>query len=99
MSKSFRHTPITSVCGNSNKPFKRYENRRARRKTKHLIIQGADIYPIKHDYGNEWDSPRDGKMYCGKSRNDYSMTYAKYGDSSLERDKTPHEDYLILMRK
>jgi len=76
MSKSYRYTPITSnTTTRSNKLFKRYENRRARRKTKVLIITGAEIFPIKHSYGNEWNSPRDGKMYIGNLKNTNSRTF------------------------
>ena len=65
MGKSFRKTPIGPATFNgSNKPFKLREHRRERKRAKQLIGQGEyEALPHPKRYGNEWNSPRDGKLY------------------------------------
>ena len=51
------------ITGNrtSHKKFKKQEHKRERRAVKSSLEKENFISPKK--YGNEWDSPRDGKMW------------------------------------
>lgn len=67
MSRSIRHTPIISYHGyRSNKWFRHSENKAKRCRVKQQLHVG-DYEDLPHDkeYGNEWDSPRDGKCWVG----------------------------------
>lgn len=69
MSRSYWHTPIAGVAGHrgSNKPYRSYENRAKRRRVQQLLIMHQfEKLPHEAEYGNEWCSPRDGKMYFGE---------------------------------
>lgn len=68
MSRSYRHTPISSVCGvvSGQKLFRSLENRAFRHKVKQFLVADRDEpLPDEREYGNEWASPRDGKMWFG----------------------------------
>lgn len=65
MSRSRRKTPICGIaCAPSDKPFKVAEHRRERR----ALRQASDIEGFKGDYGNPWDSPKDGKKMFDPKR-------------------------------
>lgn len=67
MSKSYRKTPIMGICGGGmQKRFKQYEHRAERSTIKiKLKMEDYDNLPHPKTYGNEWASPRDGKMWFG----------------------------------
>ena len=66
MSRSYMHTPIKAICGyTSNKKFKQHEHRAERKTVHQMLDSGYEELPNTKMYGNEWDSPRDGKVYQG----------------------------------
>lgn len=68
MSRSRRKTPIGGVTfSTSNKEFKRYEHSRERVAVRQWLLKDCEwaYPPHPKEYGNEWASPRDGKMYYG----------------------------------
>lgn len=69
MSRSKRKTPIIGMTARSSKPsaqkkFRSQEHRAERKKVKQLLHTAQELLPHPKEYGNEWSSPRDGKMYC-----------------------------------
>jgi hypothetical protein len=61
MSKSRRKTPVTGITtAESDKSFKRAENRRHRRFVRSVVISDGDL-PNPREYGNPWKSDKDGK--------------------------------------
>ncbi len=78
MGKSYRHTPIHGVTtASSNKTFKKHEHRRERREVHIQLFTGNyDDLPHPKQYGNEWASPRDGKVYWGF---DQKCTVCRHG--------------------
>lgn len=87
MARSKWKTPIcgmTSNCG--QKLFRSQQNSKERKRVKQLLAVGKyEDLPHPKKYGNEWDSPRDGKRWFG----------------NLEHHKDPEwrEYYKELMRK
>lgn len=72
MSDSKQKTPIISWTKKKSceqKRFRQHENRAKRRciKTK-IRLQDFDNMPHEKEFGNEWDSPRDGKQYLKEDR-------------------------------
>jgi len=66
MSRSRKKTPISGWgCSRSNKKFKQQEHRRERRAVEVSLLVGEEEMPHPKRYGNEWASPRDGKMWFG----------------------------------
>ena len=69
MARSRRHTPIIGLTGNRSpgqKLFKKQEHSRERSAIKQKLKQGEyENLPSPKQFGNEWDSPRDGKTYFG----------------------------------
>lgn len=67
MSRSYKHTPISSWCSTAGqKKFKQQEHRAERKHVKQkLQQQQPDKINHPKEYGNEWSSPRDGKWWCG----------------------------------
>lgn len=68
MSRSKRKNPIMGWAGGTTaqKAFKKQEHQRERSIVKDLLKVGNyDILPHPKQFGNEWDSPRDGKGYFG----------------------------------
>ena len=69
MSRSRKKTPVHGICtGDSQKDWKRDNNRRARRVVKHAIARdGEDLepteLPVKREVSDVWDGPYDGKHY------------------------------------
>jgi hypothetical protein len=65
MSRSKKKHPGGPMCsGGCQAMFRKQENRAKRRKVKTILIkQDYDKLPHEKEYGNEWDSPRDGKQY------------------------------------
>lgn len=74
MSRSIKHTPISGWAScRSMSWFRSSENRAFRHRVRQLIVeQKYDLIPHCKEYQNEWDSPRDGKMYFGHM---LSLTY------------------------
>lgn len=72
MSRSKKKTPIMGMTsGGGQKRFKQDAHRSERAKVKILLsTEQYDSLPDPKTYGNEWDSPRDGKQYFGLSRTD-----------------------------
>ena len=107
MSRSRRKTPI---CGwstaVSNKPFKIQENRRHRRTSKQILKKHEDDTLLHHHrkYGDEWDSPRDGKQYFGDMLSCtlpgwFYTVWMLTGTDIEELEKERKEDFKRLMRK
>ncbi|OYW34842.1 MAG: hypothetical protein B7Z41_00725 [Rhizobiales bacterium 12-66-7] len=63
MARSKRRTPIFgNTTAESDKKFKRAENRRARRCARVSLGIGGDPAPAKA-FGSPWDSEKDGKHF------------------------------------
>lgn len=70
MSRSRRHTPITgNTIAKSDKPGKRADSRRLRRRGAVALAQSGDGDTIPHDRAirNPWNWPKDGKGWHGSS--------------------------------
>lgn len=75
MSRSRRYTPIMGIAGGRSRSCKSWrskENRRYRKYIRNRMscryidpLESWDLLPYKNKWGNEWDSPRDGKQYFG----------------------------------
>ena len=67
MSRSKRKNPAGPMCrckSGTQKEFQSAENKRFRRRTRQFIKnQRYDKIPDRKLFGNEWDSPRDGKFH------------------------------------
>lgn len=65
MSRSKKKHPgggIGRTCGQHS--FKKKESRAKRKEVRTLMALGKyDVLPHEKEYGNEWASPRDGKVY------------------------------------
>lgn len=104
MSRSRRHTPISGICGTreSNKQFKVQEHRRERRAVKQRLQVEQEEMPHPKEYGNEWDSPRDGKMWFGDMIGHAVPGWVAtvwYGYDIEECIKERQKEYRKLMRK
>lgn len=105
MSRSYRKTPISSWTKSlSNKIFQNIEHRRFRKACKqklHIFHTDEDlILPSTKKYGNEWDSPRDGKMYFGNlTKQRVTWTWCFLDKAHEEVLKDQKEEYKRLMRK
>lgn len=83
MSRSIKKTPILSFCGTkAQKKFKVSEHQAERTNVKiKLAVAQYDSLPHPKEYGNEWASPRDGKVYHKKSDyqdGDWAEDYKKW---------------------
>lgn len=72
MSRSRRKTPISGICGGSEKYDKRLANRRLRRKSKAIDNEAKYIngynsrnYPLMREVSNVWSMNKDGKVWRG----------------------------------
>lgn len=106
MSRSRRKTCIAGISNKtSNKSFKQAEHRRERHAVKQQLHCGYDEYELVHPrkYGNEWDSPRDGKMYFGDliQRNVQFLWYwcIRRGKTIEQIREEQLQEYKRLMRK
>jgi hypothetical protein len=110
MTRSRYHTPIQGVCGyKSCKAWRSGENRRYRAYVNNLMRheQYDSIQGYCGKFGNEWDSPRDGKMYFGHMKNRPCGTVVYFISVYFTcREKNwgidhynCHKYYLELMRK
>jgi hypothetical protein len=64
MSRSRRLQPLCGVTGApSDKPGKRWANRRWRRAVRVRLGQGADVLPARRELGDVWSMGKDGKRY------------------------------------
>ena len=79
MSKSYKHTPISGwTTGDGQKNFRTSENKAKRRRVHQLLqTEQYEDMPDEKEYGNEWASPRDGKMYFGHWQPDDPKDYQK----------------------
>lgn len=109
MARSYKYTPIGGVTGsNSCKKWRSQENRRYRAYYKNLVRHGKydDIQGYCGRFGNEWDSPRDGKtrifQYKYWSCGQY-WWYSPYGERRFFCKDGDHwhcnEYYKQFMRK
>lgn len=80
MSRSKRRTPIMGVAGNSpaQKRFKQQEHQRERALVRTLINKIDELPDTRKLFGNEWSSPRDGKMWFGKCITKWPDDYPKW---------------------
>lgn len=112
MSRSYYHTPIMGVTGRpSCKSWRTQQNRRYRAYWKNLMRHGKydDIQDYKGKFGNEWDSPRDGRTYFGEMKyrecieEEYDAWIWTYdGNYKCVPNRNLHfcyEAYLTYMRK
>lgn len=67
MSRSRRKSPWVSLCSaKGQKLFRSKENRKHRKQAKEKIRKDeCDKIPHVKEFGNEWKSPRDGKIWLG----------------------------------
>lgn len=86
MSRSYKHTPINSWAGcHSALAWRTQENRKYRAYSKNEMRHDRwEIQDYCGKFGNEWDSPRDGKMWWndGKGQDCVQTVYChnyKYG--------------------
>lgn len=85
MGKSQRKTPILGMAGSkrAQKKFRTYEHQAERTKINQILNQTMNLIkdaealinielalPHPKEYGNEWASPRDGKVWHGQYKND-----------------------------
>jgi hypothetical protein len=64
MSRSRRKTPIFgNTTEDSDKDYKRFEHRRERAKAKQALLAGEELLPDPKEFGNPWNSRKDGKSY------------------------------------
>lgn len=73
MSRSFKKYPIGSYCNPGvQKKFKRNEHQAERKTIKQQlnVCNDFDNLILNHpkEYGNEWSSPRDGKVWVKNKR-------------------------------
>ncbi|MFA5790756.1 MAG: hypothetical protein WC976_06865 [Caldisericia bacterium] len=62
MSRSYKKNPFSGMtCAESEKAFKRVENRRARRVVRVLLKNDDERLPGEKAFGNPWNGPKDGK--------------------------------------
>ena len=78
MSRSRKKTPISGhTKAPSDKPFKIQEHKRERRVVKHRLTSAVDydnmVLPDKENFGNAWNSPKDGKHWLRRSIKDKWM--------------------------
>lgn len=113
MSRSYYHTPRMGITGRrSCKKWRQQENQRYRKYVKGLLIKEKydDIVAYKGKWGNEWDSPRDGKFYFGHYKNvpcipvlPHEITFYWSGRPvrcSVEKNyHWCHKEYKRMMRK
>lgn len=69
MGKSYKHTPIGSVTAKRAGVMKKWKlkSRKALRRFVNTVLHLQEWIKVPHpkEYGNEWDSPRDGKSWYG----------------------------------
>ena len=72
MSRSRKKRPHLSWHSTGGqKKFRTQENRAFRSRVRQQLHCGKyELFPHKQEYGNEWDSPRDGKCYRKLSEDD-----------------------------
>lgn len=71
MSRSYWHTPIKAWCGkNCSKQWRSDQNRKYRAYVHNMMAHEKYDYiePYKGRFGNEWNSPRDGKVWIGNMK-------------------------------
>ena len=68
MTRSYWHTPIKAFGGqNCSKGWRSKQNRKYRAYVNNeLRHERYEMSQYKGKFGNEWDSPRDGKGWCGE---------------------------------
>lgn len=95
MARSRRKTPISAWCESrpgTNKWWQRTSHKRNRAHLRmSLITEQWERMPVNKQYGDEWSSPRDGKMWFGNLMNNKIYNWWS--------DETEHEEYERLMRK
>lgn len=109
MSRSYYHNPFMGVTGRSScKWWRSSENRRYRAYVKNLIRHERydDIQDFCGRFGNEWDSPRDGRCWFGHYKNtecisrDEVLSWPGWFGCWIEMDcHYCHKEYTRLMRK
>ncbi len=95
MGKSYKRTPISGSTSNKGqKKFRSQENRAKRRAVSRLLHTGREIMPHEKEYGNEWDSPRDGKHWYGEGK------YLHTNEKCLQtRHCWCYNDYIKSLRR
>lgn len=106
MSRSYWKTPIKANCGqNCSKQWRSKENRKYRAYAKNLMRHELydNIDPYCNRFGNKWDSPGDGKSWCGNIKY-RKCPYIRYmfhgvGVGCTDTVHFCHRYYDELMRK
>lgn len=62
----------------AQKKFKQQEHQRERTAVRCLINSEEHEMPSQKKFGNEWDSPRDGKMWFGNCKERWPEEYIKW---------------------
>jgi hypothetical protein len=76
MSRSFKKTPIMGIATSScQKKFKQQEHQKERAS---IRSKGFEEEMSTKKFGNEWDSPRDGKMWFGHCAHTWPVDYPKW---------------------
>jgi hypothetical protein len=101
MARSRKKTPISGVtCSTSNKEFKQQEHRRERRIVhQKLLMEHYEDLPHIKQFGNEWASPRDGKMWFGDLKDRVQAQWCLPGCFTADDQHEWAEYYKELMRK
>lgn len=67
MSRSVKKMPILGMSAGSQKRFRQQEHQRERTLVRSLLNKSEYVnLPSPKQFGDEWVSPRDGKMWCGR---------------------------------
>ena len=63
MSRSRKKKPITGITlAESDKEFKRQEHQRERSRVRDALKTDKEVLPHPKEFGDPWDSPKDGKI-------------------------------------
>lgn len=97
MARSRRKSPCTGITtSDTEKWWKRQENRRYRRAVKQALARGDDPLPLWKQYCNPWLGPKDGRIWWGSEYEFCHPTYAIWVIDTPEERRTR---YRKLMRK
>jgi hypothetical protein len=75
MSRSYKKHPVGGICSSGGqKAYRSQENRAKRTKVRQKLKKGRyDELPHEKEYGDEWLSPRDGKMYWKPTKHELNQ--------------------------
>lgn len=89
MARSRKKTPIHSYAAESDKPYKKFEHGRERSKVKQILRTTEDYddlaLPHKEEFGEPWNSPKDGKGYWQRPGEQDSGWSKKYWEKLMRK--------------